>query len=193
MKYSFSKFLWKEHKKELLIASFVLLILVIVFGLRSKPGMLDYYSDILNPIIGFSTMTAALLIWWSERRREWQNDFLPKKINVFFNLKGKPVMQWYESNLLSEADLRAWSQQLGAQMAGSRNLDIYTFTQLPIEIKKGTEGKLCKFYTVEIELASLPKLDKDNNSFYKKFESNYRYRAWNNGELIDEWRPRNPV
>lgn len=62
------------------------------------------------------TLGTALLIWASERAREWRLD-LPKRLTARFVYQGREVMVCEGAYLAGESDIRQWAQQLGAQMA----------------------------------------------------------------------------
>jgi hypothetical protein len=68
------------------------------------------------------TLFFAFLIWIDESDNKWEQS-LDKRLYVLFRFKGKPVLRCDHAPLLGDADIRAFSQQIGAQMAGGRNLN----------------------------------------------------------------------
>jgi hypothetical protein len=74
------------------------------------------WSDVLDPLVGVSTLLIAVVVWWNESRQEWRNS-LPKRLTVDFVYKGRLVMRCEDADLASEGDIRALGQQIGGQMA----------------------------------------------------------------------------
>ena len=191
MDFSFLNFLWHNHKKELALVFLVLLLLLFINWLENTPSLVNLFNDNLRPIVSFSTFLAAVLIWWGERKREWRNEYIPKKLTVYFQHNNQPVMECHRSSLLSEADLRAWSQQIGAQMSGNRKLDFKPyFKSNPPIFPKDDDGNFYKLYSVRIDLNSLPKANEDNKDYVHRFEQECKKWIWTADQLKEEWSPK---
>lgn len=97
------------------------LVLLIVLVASSTPGA-DVWTWVQNVATCF-TLGTALLIWVSERAREWQSD-LPKRLTAHFVFERNEVMVCEGAYLSSESDIRAWAQQLGSQMTSREQLSL---------------------------------------------------------------------
>lgn len=87
------------------------------YALKVSPTDIQW----LEAITGFGTFLMSIVIWWHQMSIEWEEN-LQKRITVFFEYKGRMVMKFENGVIPDGTDLRAWSQQIGAQMGKSRNL-----------------------------------------------------------------------
>lgn len=98
-----------------LTAVFLIIVLFIVFF---NPGFLEsWYTPIIDPLVAIATTVIALIIGLNQSIRNWEEN-LPKRLTVHFIYEGRVVLSCYESFLSGASDVRAWSQQIGGQMAG---------------------------------------------------------------------------
>lgn len=110
-----------------------------------------------DPIIGGLTFMMSLFIFINQIRIEWEES-LQKRISVFFEFEGRVVMKFENGVVPEGTDLRAWSQQIGAQMGYSRNLKFepsIATTSPKIDWDKTTQEHF-KLFTVTFELTELP-------------------------------------
>lgn len=192
-KTNFLNFLWQSHKKEIIISLIVIGMFVFFFAYQKLPSVISSYKSIYQPIVSLSTAIAALLIWWSERKKEWRNEYIPKKLTVRYWYGNRLVMECLRSNLMSESDIRPWAQQIGAQMVGVRHLAFEPHLEKkpsgpPI---KDEDDNWYKLYELDIKLKKLPVYDKGGAAKEEKenFETHSRKWHWENGELQDKWIP----
>lgn len=71
--------------------------------------------------VGWATLFVAIFVWMGEIRENWVKG-LPRKLSVTFEYEGRPVMKCIRADLADVGDMRALAQQIGAQMAGIRDL-----------------------------------------------------------------------
>lgn len=90
------------------------ILLLVIF----KQGFLENcYVPFFDPFVAIGTAVIALLIGLGQSFKNWEEN-LPKRLTVHFIYDGKAVLSCYESFLSGASDVRAWSQQIGGQMAG---------------------------------------------------------------------------
>ena len=120
MRNSFGLFVRQSKNQGLIIgtAIIVLSLLVSLIVVLSNSSYLDYFYDpIVDPIVAIGTAIIALLLWFFQSKKNWEES-LPKKLTVHFIYNGKCQLSCYEAYLSGTADIRMWSQQIGSQMIG---------------------------------------------------------------------------
>ena len=118
----------------------------------------------LEPVVGVTTLAVALAVWMGELRQDWENS-LPKRLTVSFQYQGKEYMRCEQAYLAGEADIRAWGQQLGSQMAGTPFLRFQpNILQQPGKIcREHHTGACYKLYLVTFFLTHLPLPHRDSS------------------------------
>lgn len=108
-----------------------------------------------DTIVGLLTLFVAAVVWYGEAAEDWEAS-LPKRLRAVFLHDGQPAMICENAVLVSENDIRAWAQQVGAQMAGERQLALAPFFTLgePCLIEDGSQ--VCKLYEIHLHLRNLP-------------------------------------
>lgn len=145
-------FLWKDKKLRLtyIIAGVALagLVYSLIYVLMDSERLESFYDPIADPIVAIGTGIIALMFWFYQGNRSWKES-LPKKLTVHFMFDGKCVMSCYEAYLSGPSDIRAWSQQIGSQMAGVQYISFFPYI-------KSSKPKVTKS---SIELVDNKKVD----------------------------------
>lgn len=105
-------------------------------------------------VFSLSTLAVAVLVWLAEMRQEWENS-LPKKLNALFYLGDRLVMCCRNAPLASEGDIRAWAQQLGAQMANEKFLGLHPRFTINNRIESTIAGTF-RLYEIRMTLSEMP-------------------------------------
>ena len=158
-------FIIKQNFLQILSVSFIFLILLAyVSCVVANPGG-DYawWTHLLDPVIGLGTFMVAVLVWYNEKKQDWENK-LPKKLTVFFKYKGKNLMSCKEAYLASEGDIRAWAQQIGSQMSGGARLDFKPFIQQDQPKNVHAKDGWYRLYTVTFFLDDIPKPNQNTSN-----------------------------
>lgn len=152
--------MWIHKLGQLLASRKFQLVAVILFVLFSfllvqNTQKEKWWDAILDPVIGFSTLLVAILVYLSEWRSDWEDE-RPKRLTVRFIYNQRLVMICKEAHLASEADIRPWGQQIGRQMAGE-DLQFYAFFETsdgrPI---RNQQGDIYKPYYLSMFLSEIP-------------------------------------
>jgi len=143
----------------------------------------------VEALLGLVTTAIAVGIWIGDRREEWEEG-LPRKLTVSFVFedaggKQHELMRCEEVYLASESDVRAWSQQIGAQMAaeisGKAHVNLSIFPDgvtTRSEIRPVETGEVCKVVDAVLRLREPPK------ELFQKEDSTDVYLCkilWNRG------------
>lgn len=160
-------------------------VVILVLSFLPTPGWELSWWQWVEPITGIATLFIAIAVWWGEMREEAE-EALPKRLTVEFYYEDpelspdenkKPVMKCVQAYLADKADIRAWGQQIGAQMAQDTMLKFYPdIEQDEGCIKRGQDGRKFKEYTARFRLRNLPaELAKmrDGTDGYEKRERPY--------------------
>ncbi|MCP5517583.1 MAG: hypothetical protein H7A45_10045 [Verrucomicrobiales bacterium] len=122
-----------------------------LFGLQLLGDAWDWFDKLL----GMLTLFVAVVLWFGEAAEDWEEG-LPKRLRAVFLHEGAPVMVCENAVLVSENDVRAWGQQLGAQMAGERQLAFAPFFSLGAPRIALTDEGDCKVHEICFHLRELP-------------------------------------
>lgn len=128
--------------------------------------------QLAEAITGLITFLIALFVWFIQINREWK-DSLGKRLTVQFEFKNKLVMKCEEAFLSGEADIRAWGQQLGQQMALGAFLkfDPYIRIEQSKKIRYNSYwDEYFVLYTATFYLTELPSWSKPNPTPEEKAE-----------------------
>ncbi|SMF09938.1 hypothetical protein [Desulfovibrio gilichinskyi] len=112
--------------------------------------------NIFEPIVGILTLIVALALFVVNKRKSWE-DSLPKVLTAEFVYAkdGSLLMKAERFPVASEGDLRAWGQQLGAQILfGERS---FQYFKLRTSSSVNDDG-LSKDYVVIFYLEDIPRL-----------------------------------
>jgi hypothetical protein len=127
-----------------------------IIGGRFLSDEHSWWKDFWDPIVSIGTLLTAVAVWWEEVGQDWRNG-LPKRLTVEFTYQGRVVMRCENARLVSEGDIRAFSQQIGAQMADSRFLEMKTpDAQLSLGSLIAADGGYEMHYAASFDLTTLP-------------------------------------
>jgi len=159
------QFIRRERRDHVTAAAFAFLAAIaLAIYLKSSSVLQDLWS-FWEPVTGVATLGIAVLLWWGEAEQDWESS-LPKRVTAVFMYpgdpkdsasKGKVAMVCTEAYLSGEGDLRAWSMQLGAQMAGSGQLAFTPFIEeMAGKIAFSADGQAFKPYWTVFQLTEIP-------------------------------------
>ena len=116
--------------------------------------------DWSEPILGGLAFIFSLMVFINQMRIEWESN-LPKRIDVYFNYEGRTVMKMENGSIPEGTDLRAWAQQIGAQMGKTRKLQFLPSVEMakPVIQKDKRIKEVYKLYPVTYILTELPQFD----------------------------------
>lgn len=158
-KRSFGGYFVKESK----LIGLLLIVFVPVALLLSDWSKFEWTKEILTeswnifePIVGVVTLAVAIALYIEEMRESWEEN-LPKVLSVEFKHAGSGdmLMEARRIPVAGEYDLRAWGQQLGAQILyGDRSLQYFKVERRDTVAKDGS----CKEYILTFYLERVPKI-----------------------------------
>ena len=189
------RFAFRDHKTIIVVSIGIFSIVAAVLWSARTSVNMDSLA-VCDSTVGFGTLLVAIAIWFGELKQEWENS-LPKKLTVEFLYKGQLLMLCEEAYLAGESDIRAWGQQVGAQMSGGRHLKFLpSIKQEPGGIKETRDGKAYKLYEVKFTLTELPKKRPTNKNDMEPEEpvftedmNEYLHWSFRQGhDLIKRWR-----
>jgi hypothetical protein len=171
----------KNYKTEFIAALLFFLVAIIwVYGTNSEvplslSNMDSWYTDWLDPIATVGTLFFAFFIWWDSKRKEWI-DSLSKRVTIHFKHGKKYVISCYNINVGSKDDLRAFSQQVGAQFTkeGRGRLALIPgVIEYPAEVIRIKNGKFINYQKLEYYLTEPHKdlMNKYHGWIFKKIDS----------------------
>ena len=157
-----AKHTWKQQGL-LLVGYVVAIVIVIVISHPfAQKANLDWYSA-LSSVLGAATLGVSLFVWFGARRQQWESS-LQKRLTVIYFFAGRPVMACERATLMSESELRATSQQMGAQMVGGRLAlgPVFHVTKPTVEpLKGGQDDEVVRHYQMWMTLTELPSVVAD--------------------------------
>ncbi|SMF09910.1 hypothetical protein [Desulfovibrio gilichinskyi] len=118
---------WKYLINESELVGILLIVFVPVSFLLSNWDSFEFNKNFLTqtwnifePIVGSITLGVAIVLYVANLREAWEED-LPKLLTAEFrcNDDGSLIMRADNVPFAEESDIRAWGQQLGAQMSGA--------------------------------------------------------------------------
>ncbi len=135
---------------------------------KFSPDNASIFSwDSWDNFITVLTFIVAMAIGWQGLVRRWE-DKLPNKLTVHFVYGNDYIMSCYNVSLASEKDIRAWGQQVGAQMVGGKRLDMKLTNS---QQYMGIVGDKFKHYEAVFYLSEEPKI-------FQKSEYKNKYLTW---------------
>lgn len=168
-----ARFVQKKHGRKINYI-IILALLLVIMHVFNKNKTLDIWSAYLDPIIGLGTFLLAILISIFDLSQEWELS-LPKRLTVIFKYQGNPIIICENAYLASEADKRAWGQQIGGQM-NAGNLAFYPYIEeVDLEIQS-YNGKKYKTYKIIFNLKDLPVPNSKDEDSKKKIDTTFRLR-----------------
>jgi len=136
---NFGKKLWAQiqfaRERRLFQLMFnTIIVLVVIVAFLLQPNLGDFWEKSVGTISSIATFFIAISLWFNDLSRDWK-DSLEKRLFVYFNFinvagEVQSAMKCMGAYLSGEADIRAWSQQIGRQMNEQKNLD---FNPIPIQ------------------------------------------------------------
>ncbi|CUU34641.1 MAG: hypothetical protein K6U12_06450 [Armatimonadetes bacterium] len=146
----FRQYAWQEIKGRIATVFKALVIAIpLAWLIRWQTNWWDY----IDPLLNLLTLGVALFVGIQQLRRSWE-EYLPNRLTVYFYYHGREVMRCEKAYLANESDIRALGQQIGAQMAETRELK---FVAPMVEIsppevneKEGFIHYTAKFYLREL-------------------------------------------
>jgi hypothetical protein len=163
-------FILKDKKKEINIAIVVIeftIILILFTQMVGKKNLfpiekvfnsLNWWSDILDPLLGVTIALIALGIWFGKNEKEWE-DSLEQRLSVSYMYDKKEIMRCEHAVLSHEADIRAWAQTIGSQMGGNHKLKLEPYFEKSspkIERDQYKPSKRFKHHYFKLFLYELP-------------------------------------
>lgn len=179
-----------RHKKAelglfILIIFFVFLVVVYLRFCNNSFPAAEVYGHVIDPIISITTALIAIFIYYKQLFDDWVKS-LPLKLTVHFVKDSKYVMTCHKALLVSESDIRNWTQQIGMQMNNGEHLHFKPFFNFIKrgEIEMDQKGSY-RHYEVIYYLSFLPgeetdKKDKDGKPTIAKGNNDLRskYLVW---------------
>jgi hypothetical protein len=159
-------FILDDKKKEINIAIIVIeftLILILltqiiggknIFPIEKVFNGLNWWSEILDPLLGAAIVLIALGIWVNKNQKEWE-DSIEKTLTVIFKHENQEVMRCVRAYLAGESDIRQWAQQIGGQMSLSL-LEFEPFIDPKPSVIDFRDKQWYKDYYVIFNLRNLP-------------------------------------
>lgn len=155
----FCKYFFNENK----IIGILLLIYLPVSLLLSDWKKFEWEKEILTnswhifePIVGTVTLFVAVVLYIANMRKAWEES-LEKMLTARFRLtkNNKMLMEVVRIPVAGEHDLRAWGQQLGAQIIyGDRSLQYFKVERHDEVAQDGS----CKEYILTFYLEQIPEI-----------------------------------
>lgn len=105
--------------------------------------------------ITIATFFVGVVIWYGEVRAEWIAS-LPKRLTVDYQVEGKTIMYAQHIPLSGASEIRAWAQQLGAQMAGGQLAIRPYFTITPRGPRSFADTGYVEYFEMTLPLANSP-------------------------------------
>ena len=149
-----------QSRRTYLVALGILVVMVLfdrLMGGKLLTAPDSIWNGFLNAVVGLGTLFTAFAVWWEEVGQDWRSS-LTRRLSVKFVYQGRLVMYCQEAHLANEGDIRALSQQIGAQIAEIRQLDL----KIPSvefstgEVTRSMSGEFQLHYTAKFELTNLP-------------------------------------
>lgn len=160
------RFIFQSRRTQIVgtILILVLLTLAVILIPRLRPPAeilspaADWISwgEILQTFFGLATFLIAGFVWYNSLAEEWAGK-LPQILSCYFFRDRQPALICYHAYLAGEADIRAWSQQLGGiQMTGENIFFRAIVDSRPIELL--TDGRaVYVHHQVRFSLTKIPK------------------------------------
>lgn len=117
--------------------------------------------NVIEHVVTFATFLTALYIGYIETERDWLAS-LPKKVDVEFLHDGDVVMECRDAYLAGEADVRAWAQQIGRQMAFGEDLKFLPNIQIHQPRPELFAKKAVLKFRATVVLTALPGIFKND-------------------------------
>lgn len=157
------KFAWRHRSCHIILTCCAALVATFLVLLTYSNGSVGWWNW-LEPVVGVGTLGVALAVWLGELRQDWENSLL-KRLTVNFLYQGREYMRCEGAYLAGEADIRAWGQQLGSQMAGSPLLRFQpNILQQPGTVTRDRyTGSHYMHYRVTFFLTQLPHPHRDSS------------------------------
>lgn len=143
-----------------LVLSVVILVVVVLLG--CFVGLLQGWSewDRWDQLITLATLAVSSLVFLGESLENWERQ-LPRRLSVYFLHDGKVRMACQQAYLAGEGDIRAWGQQIGAQIANS-TLKFPPFIEVHrLGVETSANGLIFVHFEACFTLRELPKALED--------------------------------
>lgn len=122
----FMKSNWKKLRIWIPVTITLLLLVSLIVVLCNHNNLKSFYDPYIDPLVAIGTAIIALSLGFFQSKKNWE-DQLPKRLTVHFIYNGKAVLSCYEAFLAGAGDVRAWSQQIGGQMAGVPYISFFPY------------------------------------------------------------------
>jgi hypothetical protein len=130
------------------------LAVVVAAALGSRWSGFSGRWETVDPIITLGTLGAALMVWFGEAGQDWRRS-LPQQVTVEFWMRDRGVaFRCERAPLLDEAP-RAWAQQIGFQMNGSK-LCLWPVPEADAPKIERWQGQWVRHLFVRFELREWP-------------------------------------
>ncbi len=115
--------LWPRNRSLIGLTVVVMTVTVSVVTRLLYTGQLSAVWEWFEPVLGFTTLLVAILIWVNEEREALESA-LDKRMTVEFEFENEVMLRWQDVPLTSEADMRSLGLSLGKQMNAGRELSV---------------------------------------------------------------------
>lgn len=144
----FLKAVW-HRKFEATVFLALCLIYIVLRLMDALPTWSEKAWELIDTMLKLATLFIAFFLWINESYKHWVES-LERRLYVIFRYDGKPVLRCDHAPLVDESDIRAFSQQIGAQMTGRRNLNFsinYRHRKYLVELGDGNAYRchVCEF------------------------------------------------
>jgi hypothetical protein len=158
--------------------------IIVFLALSGKYAFDKQWNIWIEAFSTFALIIITIVIWYNEQKEAWV-DSLPKRLNVSFWIKNVNIMNCENAVLINESDIRAWGQQIGAQMGNTIHLSF----ELRFEIiKKGIQniaGSQFVLFELKMYLKVPPEtIGLKKHNFDKLKTLNWEFSE--SGELIEK-------
>lgn len=149
----------RYRRGPLVVFMAVCLVYAVLRFTKSLPQASEQQWDFFDTMVKIATLVIALLLWVEDSYAGWLRS-LDHRLFVTFRYDGKPVLRCDHAPLFTESDLRAYSQQIGAQMAGRRDLDFairFQHERYVVEdLSVSARAYLCHVSTFDLDAEPAP-------------------------------------
>lgn len=147
-------------KKNWFILVLLLITIGIIYLINIPEGKLpDLYTNYVDSVISVFSVLLVIALTFAFIKKEWEESLDKELIVHFLTPNNEYAYSCYGANLLPNADIRSLSQQIGAQMAKTRQLDFNPSIQMvsngTLRVKKNNiEHRWIKYYEIVFNLLS---------------------------------------
>lgn len=155
-------------KKQPIMLGAIVVLSAVTFALLWRIQLPESWASVWDPALSIVTLLAALVVWLSEARREWEQN-LTLQLTVRFthpdsHHPDKHVMLCERAPMLG-AEARAFAIALGQQMA------------IPPGSPAGSKPEHLQYWPVPVK-ADAPVTERDAGQWVRHLELSFALKAW---------------